>query len=219
MRKVLLLSSLFLFPFLLATSNCAYKKERIEEKAPPPIRKEEVEEEIIQEKPPQVINQQTEEHKRIVKKKVERKEIKLSPEQELLIRNLVTPEEAKPSIWPVVGIVTSKFGWRRIKRYRDFHAGIDIAADYGTPIVATAPGKVIYAGYRRGYGYMVVIYHGYGYATVYAHMSGIDVKQGDLVDRGRVIGFVGATGKATGPHLHYEVLKYGVRQDPTIYLP
>ena len=211
MRKVLLLSSLFLFPLLLSTSNCAYKREQLEEETPLPTKKEEVEEEIIQEKPPQVLNQQTKEEK-IVKKK---REIKLTPEQELLIRNLVTPEEAKPSIWPVVGIVSSKFGWRR----RRFHAGIDIAADYGTPIVATAPGKVIYAGYKRGYGYMVVIYHGYGYTTVYAHMSGINVRKGDLVDRGTVIGFVGATGRATGPHLHYEVLKYGVRQDPIIYLP
>ena len=212
MRKALLLSSLFLFPLLLSTSNCAYKKVDLEEKTPP-IEKKEVEEEIIEEKQPQVINQTKEE--KLTKKRVEERKIRLTPEQELLIKNLVTPEEAKPSIWPVVGVVTSKFGWRR----RGFHAGIDIASDYGTPIVATAPGKVIYAGYRRGYGYMVVIYHGYGYATVYAHMSGIDVRQGDLVDRGRVIGFVGATGRATGPHLHYEVLKYGVRQDPTIYLP
>ncbi len=153
----------------------------------------------------------------VKKRKTEKpkEELNLTKEQRLLLENLITPEEAKPSIWPVIGIITSKFHWR----HRKFHAGVDIATDYGTPIVASAPGKVIYTGYRHGYGYMVVIYHGYGYTTVYAHLSGIDVKEGDLVDRGRVIGFVGATGRATGPHLHYEVLKYGVRQDPMIYLP
>jgi len=129
------------------------------------------------------------------------------------------PEEARPNIWPVVGLVTSEFGWRRFGRYKEFHAGIDIAAETGTPVVATAPGRVIFAGYTRGYGYVVVIYHGYGYSTLYAHMSAIDVKKGEEVDRGTVIGYVGATGRTTGPHLHYEVLKYGVRQDPILYLP
>ncbi len=211
MRKVLLLSSIFFLPLLLSTSNCAYKIDSIGEVSS--VKKDKAEEETIERKTPQVMKRAKE--KDIIRKEEKKGEIKLTKEQELLIRHLVTPEEAKPSIWPVVGIVTSKFGWRR----RGFHAGIDIAADYGTPIVATAPGEVLYTGYKRGYGYMVVIYHGYGYATVYAHMSGIYVKRGDLVDRGKVIGFVGATGRATGPHLHYEVLKYGVRQDPTIYLP
>lgn len=211
MRKVLLLSFAFFLPLLLSTSNCAYKIDPLEE--PPSPKKEKVREETIEERPPGVIKRAKEEG--IIREEKKDKEIELTEEQELLIRHLVTPEEAKPSIWPVVGIVTSKFGWRR----RGFHAGIDIAADYGTLIVATAPGKVLYTGYKRGYGYMVVIYHGYGYTTVYAHMSGIYVKRGDLVDRGKVIGFVGATGRATGPHLHYEVLKYGVRQDPIIYLP
>ena len=216
MRKVLLLSSLLLFPLLLSTSNCALVRESISEPQLPSETQEEIKEEIRrekEEKPPQAKKYE----KKVVKKSIlhSQEETVFSPEHKLLLENLVTPEEAKPSIWPVVGIVSSKFGWRR----RGFHAGIDIAADYGTPIVATAPGKVIYAGYKRGYGYMVVIYHGYGYTTVYAHMSGIKVRRGDLVDRGTVIGFVGATGRATGPHLHYEVLKYGVRQDPIIYLP
>ncbi|WP_461828634.1 M23 family metallopeptidase [Aquifex sp.] len=217
MRKVLLLSSIFLLPLLLSTSNCAFVRESISEPQLPSETQEEIKEEIRrekEEKPPQVINS-TGKKKELVRKTLKEGRLQLTPEQELLIKNLVTPEEAKPSIWPVVGIVTSKFGWRG----RRFHPGIDIAADYGTPIVATAPGKVIYTGYKRGYGYMVVIYHGYGYTTVYAHMSGINVEEGDLVDRGKIIGFVGATGRATGPHLHYEVLKYGVRQDPIIYLP
>jgi len=146
-------------------------------------------------------------------------EEKIERALEELENSVRTPEEARPSIWPVVGLVTSEFGWRRLGRYLEFHAGIDIAADVGTPVVATAPGKVIFAGYTRGYGYVVVIYHGYGYTTLYAHMSAIDVKKGDKVDRGKVIGYVGATGRTTGPHLHYEVLKYGIRQNPILYLP
>lgn len=214
MRKVLLLSFPLLFPLLLSTSNCAFKNRIIKEESIPSKQKE-VNKEI---KPSSKVEGKKGSLNKKTKKSSEKKEkigIKLTREQELLIKNLIIPEEAKPNIWPVVGIVTSTFR----KRHGRFHSGIDIAADYGTPIVATAPGKVIYVGYRHGYGYMVVIYHGYGYTTVYAHMSGTDVKQGDLVDRGRVIGFVGATGRATGPHLHYEVLKYGVRQNPMIYLP
>ena len=197
MRRALLLS--FFFPLLFSfTTGCAYSRELAQEKTPAKTSKE---------KPQQAIQ------------KEEKTESELTPEQKLLVENLLTPEETKPSIWPVVGIVSSKFGWRRMGRYTYFHAGIDIATDFGTPVVASAPGKVIYAGYKRGYGYIVVVYHGYGYTTVYAHLSEIKVKRGDLVDRGKVIGFVGATGRATGPHLHYEVLKYGLRQDPMIYLP
>lgn len=136
-----------------------------------------------------------------------------------LMENLKTPEEARPSIWPVVGVVTSRYGWRRRGRYREFHAGIDIAAPTGTPIVATADGLVIFSGYVRGYGYVVIIYHGYGYTTLYAHMSGREVKTGERVVKGKVIGYVGRTGRTTGPHLHYEVLKYGIRQNPILYLP
>lgn len=136
-----------------------------------------------------------------------------------ILQNLKTPDEARPSIWPVVGVVTSDFGWRRKRRYKEFHAGIDIAAPTGTPIVATADGIVIFSGYVRGYGYVVIIYHGYGYTTVYAHMSGMEVSAGEVVAKGKVIGYVGRTGRATGPHLHYEVLKYGIRQNPILYLP
>lgn len=136
-----------------------------------------------------------------------------------ILQNLKTPDEARPSIWPVVGVVTSDFGWRRRKRYKEFHAGIDIAAPIGTPIVATADGIVIFSGYVRGYGYVVVIYHGYGYTTVYAHMSGREVSVGEVVAKGKVIGYVGNTGRSTGPHLHYEVLKYGIRQNPILFLP
>lgn len=217
MKRVLLLNLFFFVPVLFSSSGCALKTKRFHEKKEyrPPTTEKRIKRVSEKKTSKKVIEISLKGKKRKRERNETKVEGKLSPEQELLVKNLITPEEAKPSIWPVVGIVSSKFGWRRGR----FHPGIDIAADYGTPIVATAPGKVIYTGYKHGYGYMVVIYHGYGYATVYAHMSGIAVKQGDLVDRGKVIGYVGATGKATGPHLHYEVLKYGIRQNPMIYLP
>ncbi len=129
-------------------------------------------------------------------------------------------ESVKPDIWPVMGFVTSKFGWRkRGRRTKKFHAGIDISAPYGSPVVATSAGKVIYAGWIRGYGNVVIIYHGYGFTTLYAHMSSLAVRGRDYVIKGQVIGYVGRTGRATGSHLHYEVLKYGIRQNPILFLP
>ena len=135
------------------------------------------------------------------------------------LKHVKLPEEARPSIWPVVGVITSQYGWRRRRWYKEFHPGIDIAAPTGTPVVATADGVVIFSGWVRGYGYVIVIYHGYGYTTVYAHLSAREVYKGDLVAKGSVIGYVGSTGRTTGPHLHYEVLKYGIRQNPILYLP
>jgi murein DD-endopeptidase MepM/ murein hydrolase activator NlpD len=128
-------------------------------------------------------------------------------------------ENSRPDIWPVVGIITSEYGWRRRGRAKEFHAGVDIGAPYGSRVVATAPGYVIFAGWVRGYGNTVVIYHGYGYTTLYAHMSSISVSRGERVSKNRVIGYVGSSGRTTGPHLHYEVIKYGIRQNPIIYLP
>ena len=130
-----------------------------------------------------------------------------------------TVEMSTPDIWPVVGIVTSGFGWRKLKGRREFHTGVDIAAPYGSRVVATAPGYVIFAGYIKGYGRTVIIYHGYGFVTLYAHMSALAVKRGEKVAKNRVIGYIGSSGRTTGPHLHYEVIKYGVRQDPILYLP
>lgn len=132
---------------------------------------------------------------------------------------LKTPDGVRPDIWPVVGIVTSDFGWRRIRGIRDFHAGVDIGAPYGSKVVATAPGYVLFAGWVRGYGKTVILYHGYGYVTLYAHMSAIAVKRGERVPKNGIVGYVGSTGRTTGPHLHYEVIKYGIRQNPIIYLP
>lgn len=133
--------------------------------------------------------------------------------------NVKTVETVKPDLWPVVGVITSDYGWRVMGRRREFHTGIDISAPYGTPVVSSADGRVIYSGWIRGYGKTVIIYHGYGFATLYAHLSDIKVNYSDRVVKGQIIGSVGSTGRAFGPHLHYEVLKYGIRQNPIAYLP
>jgi len=133
--------------------------------------------------------------------------------------NVKIVETVKPDLWPVVGVITSDYGWRVMGRRREFHTGIDISTPYGTPVVASADGRVIYAGWIRGYGKTVIIYHGYGFATLYAHLSDIKVNYSDRVVKGQIIGNVGTTGRAFGPHLHYEVLKYGIRQNPIAYLP
>ncbi len=136
-----------------------------------------------------------------------------------LLLDFTTVENATPNIWPVEGIITSDFGWRRLRGRKEFHTGVDIAAPYGSKVVATAPGYVMFAGWIKGYGYTVIIYHGYGFVTLYAHMSAIEVERGEKVSRSRVRGYVGSTGRTTGPHLHYEVIKYGIRQNPIAFLP
>ncbi len=122
--------------------------------------------------------------------------------------------------WPVAGRLSSGFGYRihPIFRTRRFHSGIDIAARHGTPIGAADGGQVVQSGYFGGYGYSVMIYHGGGYATWYAHLSNFNVSVGQKVQRGQVIGFVGSTGWATGPHLHFEVRVNGIPQNPLNYL-
>lgn len=113
-----------------------------------------------------------------------------------------------PSGWPVRGYVTDGFGNRRNPfggAGRENHAGIDIATNHGTAIEATADGIVIFAGPYGGYGNVVVIDHGYGLTTRYAHMSRIIADVGKHVTRGKVIGEVGSTGRSTAPHCHYEV--------------
>ncbi len=141
------------------------------------------------------------------------------PEEFVDLVVINTVDSSRPDIWPVVGIVTSDLGWRRRGRIREFHSGVDIGAPYGSKVVATADGYVVFAGWIRGYGYTVIIYHGYGYTTLYAHMSSVAVKRGERVSKNRVIGYVGTSGRTTGPHLHYEVIKYGIRQNPIVYLP
>ena len=127
---------------------------------------------------------------------------------------------ATPSIWPVQGWVTSGFGERLSPFYgeRAIHEGIDIAAPVGTLIRASASGIVIQASWDQGYGNLVTIAHGYGITTRYGHCAEILVQKGEAVKRGQVIATVGATGRATGPHLHYEVRIYGVPVNPLRYI-
>ncbi|MEN3034017.1 MAG: M23 family metallopeptidase [Aquificaceae bacterium] len=144
----------------------------------------------------------------------------LSPEEALQdLLKVKTPETATPNIWPVVGVVSSDYGWRFLAGRREFHTGIDIAAPYGMPVVSSADGRVIYSGWIRGYGKTVIIYHGYGFVTLYAHLSEISVYPPDDIYKGQMIGKIGTTGRSFGPHLHYEVLRYGIRQNPIPYLP
>ncbi|HEX9530035.1 MAG TPA: M23 family metallopeptidase, partial [Acidimicrobiales bacterium] len=116
-------------------------------------------------------------------------------------RSVTGPVSNIGLIWPVHGPVTSEFG----PRWGGFHPGIDIGAGYGAPIHAAKAGTVIFAGYYGGYGNFVVIDHGGAVATAYAHQSRIAVSQGQTVQQGQVIGYIGSTGYSTGPHLHFEV--------------
>ncbi len=124
-------------------------------------------------------------------------------------------------VWPVSGPVVSGFGWRihPIFHTRKFHTGIDIGVGYGTAIHAADSGTVIYAAGMSGYGNVIVIDHGGGLSTLYAHQSGFAVGMGAGVSRGQVIGYVGMTGYTTGPHLHFEVRVGGSPVDPMGYLP
>ena len=120
---------------------------------------------------------------------------------------------ARGFIWPVGGPVVSPFGWR----WGRMHEGIDIAAGYGTAIAAAASGTVIYAGWMGGYGNLIIIDHGGGIATAYAHQSSFAVGGGP-VSQGQTIGYVGCTGHCYGPHLHFEVRVNGSAVDPLGYL-
>nr|WP_243090737.1 M23 family metallopeptidase [Thermus neutrinimicus] len=121
--------------------------------------------------------------------------------------------------WPLSGFrITTYFGQRGA--FQRYHTGIDLAAPYGTPIVAAKAGQVEVAGWSSvGYGFHVVLDHGGGVETLYAHMSRIAVRAGQWVEAGQVIGYVGSTGWSTGPHLHFEVRVGGVARNPLAYLP
>lgn len=145
--------------------------------------------------------------------------LRLSQQKDLLMR-------AMPIIMPVDRrriSIRSGFGWRRdpfTKGYR-FHQGLDLAGRIGTPIYATADGLVLdpYANSSMsGYGKVVVINHGFGYQTLYGHLSKILVKPGDKVKRGQIIGHMGSTGRSKGPHLHYEIHYKGTPVNPINYL-
>jgi murein DD-endopeptidase MepM/ murein hydrolase activator NlpD len=131
---------------------------------------------------------------------------------------------ATPDIWPTDGRITSPFGYRfspfgSDESFGEFHPGVDIANDAAsTPILATADGEVRYAGWRGGYGQVVVLDHGHGYNTLYGHTSKIVVRVGDRVKRGDVIATMGTTGRSTGTHLHYEVWVDGKPVNPVTFL-
>ncbi|WP_020589835.1 M23 family metallopeptidase [Desulfobacter curvatus] len=127
---------------------------------------------------------------------------------------------SSPSIKPVSGVITSPFGYRRspFTGRRTFHSGLDISNRMGTKIVSTAAGKVVFAGRKRGYGNVVIIDHGYGKTTKYAHLRDILVHKSQQVKRGEAIATLGNTGRTTGPHLHYEVLVNGAPVNPSKYI-
>jgi murein DD-endopeptidase MepM/ murein hydrolase activator NlpD len=124
---------------------------------------------------------------------------------------------AIPSLNPTGGGINAAFGWRT-DPFPEFHKGLDLAADYGTPVHASAAGTVASAGWEGGFGKKVDIDHGNGYHTWYCHLSRVDVAVGQRVSKGERIAAAGSTGESTGPHLHYQVMHDGVAVDPLPYL-
>jgi murein DD-endopeptidase MepM/ murein hydrolase activator NlpD len=125
-----------------------------------------------------------------------------------------------PSLWPLEGRVGSSFGERQdpINGEGAFHAGVDIEGPYGSPVRAAADGEVTGATLGAGYGRTIELNHGHDLLTVYGHLSALAVVPGQRVTRGQVIGYVGQSGRATGPHLHYEVRVHNVPVNPYKYL-
>jgi len=123
---------------------------------------------------------------------------------------------ATPSIWPAHGWLTGTFGGRSdpFSGEPAFHQGLDISTDKGQPVYATADGTIVSAAFTGEYGNLIVMDHGFGLRTRYGHLSGFAAKPGQTIRRGAVIGYVGATGRATGSHLHYEILANGQLINP-----
>jgi murein DD-endopeptidase MepM/ murein hydrolase activator NlpD len=125
-----------------------------------------------------------------------------------------------PSIWPVMGHITDSFG-ERLDPFNGegaFHTGVDVASDYGAPVHATADGIVTIAENHSGYGRLVVLDHGFGISTWYAHLSSFSAVPGTRVKRGEVIGYTGISGRSTGPHVHYEVRVNNAPVNPWRYM-
>jgi len=137
-----------------------------------------------------------------------------------LVESRTTAGGTPPWQWPLSGAVSSEFGGRSSPwgRSYEFHPGLDIRAGQGTPVAAAGAGVVVYAGRMSGYGNMVVVDHCFELKTVYAHLSAIYTDLGQRVLAGDTIGAVGQTGRATGPHLHYEVRVGAAPVDPMCYL-
>lgn len=153
-----------------------------------------------------------------------KKEIEQTLQSVAEIKKYITEQKdiylATPSGWPVKGSVSSRYGSRKhpVTGAKAFHTGIDIRVPTGTPVRATAAGIVSFAGWTSGGGHIVVIEHGHGFSTAYAHNSENHVKIGDTVKKGEKIASSGSSGVSTGPHLHYEVWKKGRQIDPQQFL-
>jgi murein DD-endopeptidase MepM/ murein hydrolase activator NlpD len=141
-------------------------------------------------------------------------------ELETYLREQKARLSSTPSIWPARGWMTSGFGMRTdpYTNKSTMHHGIDIANQPGVPVLAPASGVVTFAGNSGGYGRVLVIDHGFGIRTRYAHLEAMDVAVGDRVDRGDKIGAIGNSGRSTGPHLHYEVEVNGVSENPMNFI-
>ncbi len=137
-----------------------------------------------------------------------------------LLASYTPPKPSDSYIWPLSGRLTSYYGRRNISvGGNTFHAGLDIATKTGTPIKASRPGTVSKASWGGSYGYVVYIDHGDGSQSRYAHQSQLNVRVGQYVNQGDIVGFVGSTGASTGPHLHFEIRFNGRSVDPLGYLP
>ncbi len=141
-----------------------------------------------------------------------------------LTRNVTTADWARansaPNLWPVEGPVTGSFG-ERIDPFNGegaFHSGIDIGSSLGQPVIAPADGMVLFADFMGGYGRAVIVDHGRGITTRYGHLGNFAVAPGQHVQRGDILGYVGLSGRSTGPHLHYEVRINDTPVNPHKYL-
>jgi murein DD-endopeptidase MepM/ murein hydrolase activator NlpD len=131
-----------------------------------------------------------------------------------------TTASTAPMLWPVIGPITGSFG-ERVDPFNGegaFHSGVDISSHYGEQVLAPADGVVTYADFYNGYGRMIQIEHGGGIETRYGHLSGFAVTDGQTVHKGQVIGYVGLSGRSTGPHLHYEVRIHDTPVNPHKFL-
>ena len=153
-----------------------------------------------------------------------KEQIKLTMESVGEIRDYLSQQRdnyiATPKGWPVVGRISSPYGYREHPNtgMRDFHSGMDIASEPGTPVKATADGIVSFAGWSGGNGNLLALEHGLGFSTYYAHNRLVVVRVGQKIKRGDVIGYVGSTGNSTGPHVHYEVWKDGRSLNPITFI-
>lgn len=130
------------------------------------------------------------------------------------------PRDSLP-LWPLKAKISSKFGWRKdpINGQSRFHYGIDLAAGEGTLVHASLPGRVLMSNYQEGYGNLVVMDHGHGFTTLYAHNQSNLVNQGDWIGKGLPLAKVGSSGRSTGSHLHFEVRRHGKHLNPVDFLP